>query len=219
MTEINFSPFRTTRIVQSEIQEFLDAVSMAVLAYQEGMIAYLKEGCSEATEEKLQQICSYEARGDDLRSHIGLTLYTEMLLPDTAGDVLSLLADLDHLLDRMRGHFILLGIEKPEFPEGCSEALIDFIGHACSAMEQTVVAARIYFRDPKAVHDQIHKIHYHEEEAEKIAIRLLKIIFAGDYPLERKCHLRDHLLHIDRLADQADETGDALAIYAVKRSI
>jgi predicted phosphate transport protein (TIGR00153 family) len=219
MADFKFSPFRTTRLVQSQIQEFLDSVSMAVLAYQDGMIAYLKEGWLEATEEKLQQICSYESRGDDLRSHIGLTLYTEMLLPDTAGDVLSLLSDLDHLLDRMRGHFILLGIEKPEFPADCSNAIIDFICHACSAMEQTVAAARIYFRDPKAVHDQIHKIHYHEEEAEKMAIRVLKSIFSGDYSLELKCHLRDHLLHIDRLADQADETGDAIAIYAVKRSI
>jgi len=219
MADFKFSPFRTTRIVQSEIQEFLDAVSMAVLAYQEGMIAYLKEGWLVAAEEKLQQISSYESRGDNLRTHIGLTLYTEMLLPDTAGDVLSLLSDLDHLLDRMRGHFILLGIEKPEFPIDCNEAIIDFISHACSAMEHTVAAARIYFRDPKAVHDQIHKIHYHQEEAEKFLIRLLKSIFTGNYALERKCHLRDHLVHIDRLADQADETGDAIAIYAVKRSI
>lgn len=219
MADFKFSPFRTTRIVQSQIQEFLDSVSMAVLAYQDGMVAYLKEGWLEATEEKLQQICSYESRGDNLRTSIGLTLYTEMLLPDTAGDVLGLLSDLDHLLDRMRGHFILVEIEKPEFPVDTSKAIIDFICHACSAMEHTVTAARTYFRDPKAVHDQIHKIHYHEEEAEKMAIRVLKSIFAGDYPLERKCHLRDHLLHIDRLADQADETGDAIAIYAVKRSI
>lgn len=219
MTDFKFSPFRTTRIVQSEIQEFLDAVSMAVLAYQEGMIAFLKGGWLEPSEEKLQQISSYESRGDDLRSHIGLTLYTEMLLPDTAADILTLLSDLDHLLDRMRGHFILVGIEKPEFPDDCSEAISEFIGHACSAMEHTVAAARIYFRDPKAVHDQIHKIQYHEQEAEKIAIRVLKSIFAGDYPLERKCQLREHLLHIDQLANQASETGDALAIYAVKRSI
>jgi len=219
MTDFKFSPFRTTRMVQSEIQEFLDAVSMAVLAYQEGMIAFLKGGWLEATEEKLQQISSYESQGDSLRTHIGLTLYTEMLLPDTASDVLSLLSDLDHLLDRMRGHFILLGIEKPEFPADCSETINDFICHTCSAMEHTVAAARIYFRDPKAVHDQIHNIHYHQQEAEKMAIRLLKNIFTGNYPLERKCHLRDHLLHIDRLAGQADETGDAIAIYAVKRSI
>lgn len=219
MADFKFSPFRTTRIVQAKIQEFLDAVSMSVMAYQDGMVAYLKEGWSDTSEEKLQQICSYEAHGDDLRSNIGLTLYTEMLLPDTASDVLSLLSDLDHLLDRMRGHFILLGIEKPEFPADCNNAIIDFISHACSAMEQTVAAARIYFRDPKAVHDQIHKIHYHEDEAEKKAIRVLRSIFSGDYPLERKCHLRDHLLYIDRLADQSDETGDAIAIYAVKRSI
>jgi uncharacterized protein Yka (UPF0111/DUF47 family) len=68
------SPFRTTRIVHSQIQEFLDAVSMAILAYQEDMIAYLKEGWQERTEEKLHQISGYEPRGDSLRSGIGMTL-------------------------------------------------------------------------------------------------------------------------------------------------
>jgi uncharacterized protein len=219
MPNFKFSPFRTTRILQSDIQEFLDVVSMAVLAYQEGMVAYLKDGWLEASEEKLQQISLYESRGDRLRTHIGLTLYTEMLLPDTAADVLSLLSDLVHLVDRMSWNFTLVGIEKPEFPVDSTVAIIDFICHACSAMDHTVAASRIYFRDPKAVHDQIHKIHYHEEEAGKIAIHLLKSIFTGDYPLESKCHLRDHLVHIDQLANQADEAGDALAIYAVKRSI
>jgi len=219
MAEFKISPFRTTRLVQSQIQEFLDAVSMAILAYQEGMIAYLKDGWAQTAEDKLQQIAAFESRGDSLRSSIGLTLYSEMLLPDTSADILILLSDLDHLLDRMNGHFTLLGIEKPEFPADSNEAMIDFTCHACSAMEQTVVASRIYFRDPKGVHDLTHKIHYHKQEVEKIAIRLLKGIFAGPSPLERKCHLRDHLLQIDRMAEQADETGDALAIYAVKRSV
>ncbi len=219
MAEFKLYPFRRTQIVQSQIQEFLDAVSTAILAYQEGMTAYLKEGWQETAEEKLQQISAYESRGDGLRSGIGMTLYSEMLLPDTAADILGLLSDLDHLLDRMRGHFTLLGIEKPEFAADSREVIIDFVCHACSAMEHTVSAARIYFRDPKGVHDLIHKIHYHQEEAEKIGIRLLKNIFAGNDSLERKCHLRDHLLRIGQMAMQADETGDALAIYAVKRSV
>ena len=219
MAEFKLSPFRTTRIVQSQIQEFLDAVSMGVLAYQEGMIAYLKEGWQEKAEEKLQQISEYERRGDGLRSRIGMTLYSEMLLPDTAADILGLLSDLDHLLDHMRGHFTLLAIEKPEFPTDSSEMIVDFVCHTCSAMEHTVAASRIYFRDPKGVHDLIHKIHYHEEETEKAGIRILKNIFGANDNLERKCHLRDHLLKIREMANQADETGDALAIYAVKRSV
>ncbi|WP_024297167.1 DUF47 family protein [Methylomicrobium lacus] len=119
MAEFKLSPFRTTRLVQSQIQEFLDVVSMAILAYQEGMIAYLKEGWTETAEDKLQQISAFETRGDGLRSTIGLTLYSEMLLPDTSADILSLLSELDHLLDRMNGHFTLLGIEKSEFPAAC----------------------------------------------------------------------------------------------------
>ncbi|MGJ0485772.1 MAG: DUF47 family protein [Methylomicrobium sp.] len=81
MAEFQFSPFRTTRNVQSQIQEFQDAVSMAILAYQEGMIAYLKDGWREKAEENLQQISAYESRGDGLHSRIGMTLYSEMLLP------------------------------------------------------------------------------------------------------------------------------------------
>ena len=87
MNNFKFSPFHTPRLVQSEIQEFLNTVSMSELAYQEGMIAYLKEGWLEVAEEKLQQISLYESRGDNLRTNIGLTLYTEMLLPDTAADI------------------------------------------------------------------------------------------------------------------------------------
>jgi predicted phosphate transport protein (TIGR00153 family) len=219
MSEFKLSPFRRTHIVQSQIQEFLDAVSMAILAYQDGMMAYLKEGWQETAEEKLQQISAYETRGDNLRSSIGMTLYTEMLLPETSADILGLLSDLDHMLDRMRGNFTLLEIEKPEFPASLRDVMIDFVSHACSAMEQTIAASRIYFRDPKGVHDLIHKIHYHEEETEKLFIRLLKNIFGSNDGLDRKCHLRDHLLRIGQMSMQADETGDALAIYAVKRSV
>jgi len=46
-----------------------------------------------------------------------------MLLPDTAADILGLLSDLDHLIDRMSGHFTLVGIEKPKFPDDCSVAI------------------------------------------------------------------------------------------------
>jgi hypothetical protein len=37
---------------------------MAILAYREGMIAYLKEGRQERSEEKLHQTSGYETRGD-----------------------------------------------------------------------------------------------------------------------------------------------------------
>ena len=99
MAEIKGAPLRRTRFLQTQIDEFLDAVSEAALAYQTALTTYVRQGWSTMVEEKAVQIRDYEERGDRLRTEIGTMLYTEMLLPDTVGDVLSLLVSLDHLLD------------------------------------------------------------------------------------------------------------------------
>jgi hypothetical protein len=44
-------------------------------------------------------------------------------------------------------------------------------------------------------------------------------LFQSDLPLDRKMLLRGEVWLIDRVADRADDAGDALAIYAVKRSV
>jgi uncharacterized protein Yka (UPF0111/DUF47 family) len=45
-----------------------------------------------------------------------------------------------------------------------------------------------------------------------------KDIFGSSLPLERKLHLRDLVDTIDLLADEAENVGDRLSIYTIKRS-
>ncbi|KPJ90765.1 MAG: PhoU family transcriptional regulator, partial [Gemmatimonas sp. SG8_17] len=87
------------------------------------------------------------------------------------------------------------------------------------AVEQVVAAARSYFRDPRAARDYVHKIHYYEKETQRTALQIIEQLFQSDLGLDRKLQLRGHVWLIDRLADKADDAGDALAIYAVKRSV
>ena len=72
---------------------------------------------------------------------------------------------------------------------------------------------------PAAARDQQHKIHFFEDEAERAGLRVLEAIFEAEMPLEEKRQLREHVLRVDRLADLADDAGDALAIFAVKRTV
>jgi uncharacterized protein len=219
MAEIKGAPLRRTRFLQTQIDEFLDAVSEAGLAYQTALTVYIRHGWSETVEEKARQIRDYENRGDRLRSDIGTMLYTEMLLPDTVGDVLSLLVALDHLLDVIKVNIQGLRIERPVFPPEVHENLIEMVVASCKTVEQTVLAVRAYFRDPAAARDQQHKIHFYEDEAERAGLRVLQAIFEAEMALEEKRQLREHVLRVDRLADLADDAGDALAIFAVKRTV
>jgi hypothetical protein len=220
MAELKGSPLRRgTRALQAELDEFLDVVSQAALAYEAGMTSYLRHGWTEAVEEKMVQVREYENRGDRLRSDIGTMLVTEMLLPDTIGDVLSLLVALDHLLDVLKTNIVALRIERPVFPGEVHETVGEMVTASCRTVEQVVLAARSYFRDPAAARDQHHKIHFFEDEAERAGLRVLETIFGSELPLEEKRQLREHVLRIDRLADLADDAGDALAIFAVKRTL
>ncbi len=208
-----------TRMLETQIDELLDVVSQGALAYKHGVSYYVRHGWEERTQEKFEQLNTFESRGDKLRNAIGVSLYTEMLLPDTSGDVLGLLGSLDSLLDDMLHSLTVFRIERPKIPEDLQELWAECVGLAADTVEQIVVAARSYFRDPNAARDHIHKIHFYESETEKTALRIMEQLFQSDLALDHKMLLRGEVWLMDRVADRADDAGDALAIYAVKRSV
>lgn len=219
MSELKISPFRRTRELKSQIDELLDVVSQAVLAYKYGLCQYVKHGWDSVVEEKFEQVSALEDRGDTLHNAIGHALYEEMLLPDTSGDVLGLLGSLDGLLDEMEHGFIVVRAERPEIPSQFHEIWVECIGLAADTVDQVVIAARAYFRDPRAARDHLHKVHFYEDETHGRSFQILEQLFQSDLPLDRKMQLRGHVWLVDRLADRADNAGDELAIYAVKRSV
>jgi predicted phosphate transport protein (TIGR00153 family) len=219
MGELKISPFRSTKLLRTQIDELLDVVSQAALTYKQGMSHTVRVGWDEDAEQKFEQISAFETRGDQLRDAIGQSLYTEMLLPDRSGDVLGLLSSLDGLLDELEHSFVVMRIERPEIPKEFHEKWIECVALAADTLDQVVMAARCYFRDPDTARDHIHKIHYFEKETQRTALQIMEKVFQSDLHLDRKMQIRGHVWLIHRLADIADDAGDALAIYAVKRSV
>jgi predicted phosphate transport protein (TIGR00153 family) len=218
MAELKISPFRTTKLLRNQIDELLDVVSDAAIAYKQGMNHAVRSGWDDDAERKFEQISKFETRGDQLRDAIGQSLFTEMLLPDRSGDVLGLLSSLDRLLDEMEHSFLAMRIERPDIPADLHERWLECVALVADTMEQVVLAARSYFRDPYTARDHIHKIHFYEKETQRNALQLMEQVFQSDLQLDRKMLIRGHIWLMHRLADIADNAGDALAIYAVKRS-
>lgn len=218
MSPKSLSPFGTTRALVGQIDEFLDKVSEGGLVFQRGLNAYLEQSLNVAAE-KLTQLSTLEKRCDALRRSIESTLYTEMLIPESRGDVLNLLGDLDDLLDGLKASLRMFVVECPDVPEEYRESVSELGDLAIEANEHTVRASRAFFRDVPTIRDYIHKIGYYEEESDGVELRLLQQIFDSDLPLSRKTHLRDVIRRISEIADNAEDCGDRLTIFAIKRSL
>jgi uncharacterized protein len=218
MSERSISPFGKTRALVAQIDEFLDKLSEGGMVYARGLRAFLEDQSSVA-EQKLAQLTALENRCDALRRTIEATLYTEMLIPESRSDVLHLLGELDDLLDGFKASLTEFVVERPEVRAEYRPDVLELSSLVVESCESAVRAARAFFRDVPAIRDHVHKTGYYEKESDIVALRLRKALFDSDMTLSQKMHLRDALEFLADIANAAEDCGDRLTIYAIKRHL
>jgi uncharacterized protein len=205
--------------IGKRIDDFLDNVSESGLLFKLGVDSYLKANV-ESFEKKLEDITHTENQGDSLRRSLEQQLYMQTLIPESRGDVLELLENMDALLDRFKGAMWRFEIEYPAIPIVMHNDFKELVSCVVDSVEAMVRSARAFFKEIAAVSDHMHKVSYWEKQSDKVSTRLQRNIFRNkELELSHKLQLRDFVIHIDQIADQAEDVADQLSIYVIKRSL
>jgi len=212
------SLFDKTKALEAETEEFCDKLSEGSLAFRIGLSAYLT-GDRETFAEKQQHVSEIEHRADELRRDIQRRLYVETLLPESRGDVLELLEDSDGILNHCESAMWQFLIEKPEFNDQLAGEFAKLVDAVVDAVDSLVSALRAFFRGDQSISDHMHKVIFYESEADKINHRVMAMAFDADFDLSYKNQVRHFVLHVDSIADVAEDVVDRLAIFALKRAI
>ncbi len=211
--------FKTTKMLESQIDEYLDAVSQGALIFKEGIKSYLTPGKNNFNE-RIETIGKLEAKADNLRHDIENNLYSHSLIPEHRGDVLGILETIDDVINSAKETLNQFSVECPYIPVELNNEYNELTEMVVQAAEAIVLAARAFFKDVNAVKDHLHKVYFYEKEADKIGNHLKRRVFQmDDLDLSQKIHLRYFTTHIDRLADCAEDVADRLGIYTIKRTI
>jgi hypothetical protein len=205
--------------IEGQVDEFMDRISEGGLLCRNGMDAYLK-GNLEAFSTVLTCIRDAEHRGDALRRSIEKDLYSKTLIPESRGDVMQLLEDMDALLDRFTGLVWQFEIERPDICDEFHDDFRELLQYSIEAVEACVRSCRAFFKDIHAVADHIHKVSFWETESDKVSTRLQRAIFGREnLRLSHRIHLRFFVKQVDRIADEAEDVADRLNIYVIKRML
>ena len=214
-----FSVFKKTRELESKINEFLDMIMEAALEFRQGIRYYLNGDFEEFTKRE-RLVDQMEGRADKLRRDIENKLYSEMLLPEARGDVLALLENSDDVLNIIADGIIEFSVEKPNFPEELKGQFLDLVDVSIGAVEEMVRTVRAYFRELTAVRDHMTKIMFYEKESDKIGEKIKRLVFEReDLDLCQKIHLRNFINCLLTIADMAEDVGDRVSIYTIKRLV
>ena len=205
--------------IEQQVDDFLNQISEAGLLFKTGVDIYLK-GKKDAFLKKADEIAEVEHRGDALRRSIEEQLYLKTLIPESRGDVLDLLENMDALLDRFKGAIWRFEIERIEIDPKFHDDFKELVNFVVEASEAIVRSARAFFKNTKAVADHMHKVSFWETEADKVSTRLQRKIFRReDMRLSHRMQLREFVRHVDKIADRAEDVADKLNIFVIKRSL
>lgn len=205
--------------IEKQIDEFLDLISESGLIFKAGIGAYLN-GKTDDFLRKIEQITDAEHRGDSLRRTLEERLYIQTLIPESRGDVLELLENLDSLLDQFKGAIWQFEIERPEIGPEFHEDFKEVVKYAVESVESIILSSRAFFKNIAAVADHMHKVSYWETESDKVSSNLQRAIFRQkDLSMSHRLQLRDFARQVDNIADVAEDVADRLAIYVIKRSL
>jgi len=205
--------------IEKQMDDFLDLVSESGLLFKKGLEAYFK-GNMEAFEKKLEQIVETEHRGDSLRRSLEEQLYTKTLIPESRGDVMELLENMDSLVDRFKETLLQFEIELPEIYIELHEHFNELVNCSVESVEALVRSTRAFFKNIATVADHMHKVSYWETQSDRLSTKIQRIIFRNeDLRLSHRMQLRDFVKSVEEIADRAEDVADRLSIYVIKRSL
>jgi predicted phosphate transport protein (TIGR00153 family) len=210
--------FGKTRLLESQVDEFLDLITKGTLCMREALRSYLS-GDDEDFQMRLEMVADYERKADELRRSTESMLYTHSLIPESRADVLGLLEHLDNLIDRAKQVVQEFDVQQPDVEVGYFDLYEQLANKSVKAVEQVVAAARAFFRNQSGMRDCLNKVDFYETEADRAGLRLKKQIFQSDLELARKHHLRYFADALESLSDIAQEISERLAIASIKRAL
>lgn len=212
--------FKKTKSLEDRFNKFLNITSEAGLILFEGIKCYLENDETEF-EHFLNKLTKLEGNADSIRKEITTELYAKTLIPESRGDIFDLLETLDEVINQAKQTLIEFSIEIPLIPKEYNDDFIKLAEYAGNAVNQVVKATRKFINDPTDVEHNINKVYYWEKEADRQSEQLKRKVFKDTSieTLSKKFHMRYFALHIDMIADKAEDVADKLSIYAIKRSI
>lgn len=208
---------RTTKNLIIRIDEFIDNVELGLLVFREGIKAYLEKD-NEAFLRHLCKLDTLESNADKLQRSIENEMITHSILPQHRQDVITLIDELDEIIDVLKSSLNEYNIERPEIPVSLNKNFISLADASLFAAEELIPAARAYFRAPHTVREKLLKVYYFESETDKISKSMKTTIFQemNELDLARKAHLRYIINHLENISDLAQKAADLLSGMAIK---
>ena len=211
--------FKKEQQVQQSIYQYLDRLKMAQDNFLKAMNVYFQKGFCEDFDFLIEQTHKVESKADDTRYEIETMMYAKALIPESRGDVLGLLEAVDQIPGLFELILYMVQTQRLRTPDFLVLDIKELIRVSLECCDLLIKEVEALFKKSGDIRSLVSNIDNNESHCDHIEQRIITRIFDSDLDPFQKLQLKEMVIQLGEISDQADRVSRRVHIVSTKRRV
>ncbi len=211
--------FKKEQQVESLIYDYLDNLKIAQENFVRAMNTYFEKGFCEDFDFLIEQTQKVESRADDIRNEIETMMYAKALIRESRGDILGLLEAMDQIPSLFELIRYMIQTQRLVTPDFLVLDIKDLLRVSLECCELLIKQVEALFRKSEGIRSLALTIDNSESHCDHIERRIIAKTFDSDLEPFQKLQLKEMVIQMGEISDQADRVSRRIYIISVKRRV
>ncbi|RZB30495.1 MAG: uncharacterized protein SRB1_02775 [Desulfobacteraceae bacterium Eth-SRB1] len=211
--------FKKENRVEVLMFEYMDTVKLTQKSFLDAINACVDDNKCENFDFLITQTHKYESRADDICEEINNIMYTKALIPDSRGDIMRLLESIDmipHFFERV---LFIMQTQKLSIPEFLALDVKELIRISLESCDLLFKQLTLHLKQKLGIRALLGTIDTNESHCDHIERRIITKIFDSDLDPFIKIQLKELIVTMGEISDQADRVSKQISILSMKRRV
>ena len=211
--------FRKQSQIESLIYSYLDSLRMTQTRFSEALGLCLDHSTDGTFTFLTEQTHKFESKADDIREEITTLMYGKALLPESRGDIMSLLEEVDVIPRVFERVLYMIKMQKLSIPDFIVPDIEKLVSVSLASFDLTLKQIENFLKRHREIRALVATIDYNESECDHIQRRIITKVFDSDLDPFLKMQLKELISCIGEISDQADRVSKRVNIISMKRRV
>ena len=211
--------FKKERQLETLIYSYLENLGIIQNHFIKAMNICLKEGVSDDFSYCMDQTHKFESRADDLRDEINELMYSRALIPESREDVMALLERVDEIPRSFEQILNMIRTQMITFPEFLVLDIQELIRISMESCDMMAKQIDVMLKKKEGIRTLMSTIDQNESHCDHIERRIITKLFESDLEPFLKLQLKEMVIVMGEISDQADRVSKRVNIMTMKRRV
>lgn len=211
--------FKKEQQLESLIAQYLENLSRTQENFVKAMDTCLDEGLSGEFAFLIEQTHKFESKADEILEEINVLMYSRALIPESREDIMNLLEQVDGIPRIFELILHLIRSQKLKIPGLIILDVKDLIRISVESCELMIKQIDLMMKNRQGIRALMSTIDHNETHCDHIERSLMTKVFESDLEKVDKLQLKELIIALGEISDQADRISKRVNILTLKRRV